>query len=155
MQHNPTWQCLAKISQWNGNNRNEAWELALEHAVPLLAKWDAFLPETDCVPVLPYHPIPHSHPPRDLSMAWLDSLMNQVLWSSSVFRKFFSFPPFLIFSFSHFLGFHMHPAHFPSSPFFRILASPTLVPSAFLAGSPTLLFCCPPPPSSPFCMGLI
>ena len=33
----------------NGSSRRQASDLAIQHALPLLAQWDAFVPDTDRV----------------------------------------------------------------------------------------------------------
>ena len=58
------------------SNRRDMRDLAMQQALPLLAEWDAFVPDTDCVTRSAAPPAP-SPVARSQWMTWMDSSMNE------------------------------------------------------------------------------
>ena len=56
----------------SGNNRRQAREIAMQHALPLLAHWDAFVPDTDRVTVSQHRLVAPNHAAPDLWMKLMD-----------------------------------------------------------------------------------
>ena len=59
------------------SNWRQMRDLAMQHALPSLAQWDAFVPSTDRVTRLQHHQAAPNLVARNRWMTWMDSAMNE------------------------------------------------------------------------------
>ena len=59
------------------SNRRQMRDLAMQHVLPLLAQWDAFVPDTDPVMRSQHHQAAPNPVARSWWMTWMDSSMTE------------------------------------------------------------------------------